>query len=59
MEKDITELAEAGVLTLGFGGDHSVTLGELRALAKVHGPMSLVRGHRGDAICQTQSDSSR
>ncbi|GAQ79707.1 agmatinase [Klebsormidium nitens] len=42
MEKDITELAEAGVVTLGFGGDHSVTLGELRALAKVHGPMSLV-----------------
>lgn len=35
-------LAEAGVITLGIGGDHSVALGELRALAAVHGPLSLV-----------------
>jgi agmatinase len=36
-------LAEAGVITIGLGGDHSVTLGELRALAKVHGPLALVQ----------------
>ena len=36
-------LAEAGVITLGIGGDHSVALGELRALAAVHGPLSLVQ----------------
>lgn len=35
-------LAEAGIVTLGIGGDHSVTLGELRALAAVHGPLALV-----------------
>lgn len=35
-------LAEAGVITLGLGGDHSITLAELRALAAVHGPLALV-----------------
>ena len=28
-----------GVIGLGMGGDHSVTLGELRAYAAVHGPL--------------------
>jgi agmatinase len=36
-------LAEAGVVTLGIGGDHSITLAELRALASVHGPLALVQ----------------
>ncbi|GIW81915.1 MAG: agmatinase [Gemmatales bacterium] len=36
-------LAEAGIITLGLGGDHSVALAELRALAKVHGPLALVQ----------------
>lgn len=35
-------LARAGVIPVCMGGDHSVTLGELRALAKVHGPLALV-----------------
>lgn len=26
-----------------MGGDHSITLGELRGLAKVHGPLALVQ----------------
>lgn len=56
MEKEIRTLAEAGVVTLGFGGDHSVTLGELRALAKVHGPMSLVRFRLGDANVEGRLD---
>jgi agmatinase len=30
------------VVGVGVGGDHSVTLAELRALAKVHGPLGLV-----------------
>jgi agmatinase len=38
----VRPLAEAGVITVGIGGDHSVTLGELRALASVHGPIGLV-----------------
>ena len=38
----VEEIARAGVTTLGMGGDHSVTLGELRGLARVHGPLGLV-----------------
>jgi agmatinase len=34
--------ARSGCATLGLGGDHSVVLGELRALASVHGPLGLV-----------------
>ena len=35
-------IVQAGVIPIGLGGDHSVTLGELRSLAKVHGPLALV-----------------
>ena len=35
-------LHEAGVTPLCIGGDHSMVLGELRAAAKTHGPLSLV-----------------
>lgn len=38
----VSPLAEAGVIPIGIGGDHSVTLAELRALAAVHGPLGLV-----------------
>lgn len=38
----VQPLAAAGVMTLGIGGDHSVSLAELRALAAVHGPLALV-----------------
>jgi agmatinase len=31
-----------GAIALGIGGDHSVTLAELRAAAAVHGPLGLV-----------------
>jgi agmatinase len=34
--------ARAGVPTVALGGDHSVTLGELRAHAAAHGPLALV-----------------
>jgi agmatinase len=35
--------AAAGAVPIGLGGDHSVTLGELRALARRHGPLALVQ----------------
>jgi agmatinase len=38
----VQPIAEAGVIPVGIGGDHSSTLGELRALAAVHGPLGLV-----------------
>lgn len=39
----IGEVARAGVTTLCLGGDHTVLLAELRALAAVHGPLGLVQ----------------
>jgi agmatinase len=33
---------DAGVVPISMGGDHSITLGELRATAKKHGPVALV-----------------
>ncbi len=39
----LAPLAQAGIVTLGIGGDHSVALAELRALAAVHGPLALVQ----------------
>ena len=38
----VRPIAAAGVTPIGMGGDHSVTLAELRALAAVHGPLGLV-----------------
>jgi len=35
-------IAESGAVPIGVGGDHSVTLAELRALAAVHGPLGLL-----------------
>lgn len=35
-------IAKAGVTPFAMGGDHSVTLGELRGLADVYGPLGLV-----------------
>jgi hypothetical protein len=42
IEQYVKPIAEAGVVPIGMGGDHSVTLAELRALASVHGPLGLV-----------------
>lgn len=42
IEEEISKIVEAGVIPIGLGGDHSVTLAELRAVAKKHGPVSLV-----------------
>jgi agmatinase len=42
IERFLAPLHEAGVVVLGVGGDHSITLAELRAAARVHGPLALV-----------------
>jgi agmatinase len=39
----VEEVARSGVVTLCLGGDHTVLLAELRALAAVHGPLALVQ----------------
>jgi agmatinase len=38
----LAPLCAAGIVPLALGGDHSVTLGELRAHAAAHGPLALV-----------------
>jgi agmatinase len=43
IEAGLAPLVQAGVFTLGLGGDHTITLAELRAHAKRHGPMALVQ----------------
>jgi agmatinase len=38
----LAPIAAAGIAAVGLGGDHTVTLAELRALATAHGPLGLV-----------------
>lgn len=42
IENEISKIVEKDVIPLSLGGDHSITLAELRAVAKEHGPVSLV-----------------
>jgi len=43
VEEALSPVVEAGALPLALGGDHSVTLPELRVLARRHGPLALVQ----------------
>jgi agmatinase len=43
VEEALAPLVDAGVFPLALGGDHSVTLAELRALARRHGSLALVQ----------------
>ena len=43
VEEALAPLVEAGVFAAALGGDHSVTLAELRVLAERHGPLALVQ----------------
>jgi agmatinase len=43
VEEAMAPLVDAGVFTLALGGDHSITLAELRALVRRHGPLCLVQ----------------
>lgn len=42
IEAGLTPIVKAGVIPICMGGDHSITLGELRAVVKEHGPVALV-----------------
>lgn len=39
----LAPLVDAGVIPIGLGGDHSITLAELRALSRRHGPLGMVQ----------------
>jgi agmatinase len=43
IEDTMAPLVDAGIFPLALGGDHSITLAELRALARRHGPLCLVQ----------------
>jgi agmatinase len=43
IEEALAPLVDAGVFPLGLGGDHSVTLAELRVLARKLGPLALLQ----------------
>ncbi len=43
VEEALAPIVAAGVFPVAMGGDHSITLAELRALAPRHGPMALVQ----------------
>jgi agmatinase len=42
IEEGLLHVLEGGVTPIMLGGDHSVTLPELRAMAKTHGPVALI-----------------
>lgn len=42
VERELAPVVDAGVTPIAIGGDHSITLPVLRALARRHGPLSLV-----------------
>jgi agmatinase len=43
IEDYVHKLVEQHIVGVGVGGDHSVTLAELRALSRQHGPLGLVQ----------------
>ena len=43
IEAALAPIVDAGIFVAAMGGDHSITLAELRALAKRHGPLALVQ----------------
>ena len=43
IEGALAPIVDAGIFPLGLGGDHSITLAELRALARRRGPLALVQ----------------
>ena len=42
IQREMLEIFEQGVIPIAMGGDHSVTLPELRACRRVYGPVALV-----------------
>ena len=42
IEERLSEIAQAGAIPAMVGGDHTVSLAGLRALAKQHGPLGLI-----------------
>ena len=43
VEEGLAPIVDAGIFPAALGGDHSITLAELRVLATKHGPLALVQ----------------
>jgi agmatinase len=43
VEEGLAPIVDAGIFPAAMGGDHSITLAELRVLATKHGPLALVQ----------------
>lgn len=42
IEREMQPIVDAGIIPIGLGGDHSVTLAEMRAVFKKHGKLAMV-----------------
>ena len=42
IEENLSPVVDAGVIPIILGGDHAITLPELRAIVKKHGPVALI-----------------
>ncbi|MDO4499014.1 MAG: agmatinase [Coriobacteriaceae bacterium] len=51
IEREISGILDQGIIPIALGGDHAITLGELRAVAKKYGPVSLVHFDSHTDIC--------
>lgn len=51
IEAGVTGIIEKGAVPIILGGDHSITLAELRAVAKKHGPVALVHFDSHSDLC--------
>lgn len=43
MEEGLTPIVQQGIIPIVLGGDHSITLAELRVIANKHGPVALLQ----------------
>ncbi len=51
IEEGVAEIVEKGAIPIILGGDHSITLAELRAVSKKHGPVALVHFDSHSDLC--------
>ena len=51
IEAGMDDILKEGAIPIVLGGDHSVTLAELRAVAKKHGPVSIVHFDSHSDLC--------
>lgn len=51
IEEGVYQIAKTGAIPIILGGDHSISLADLRAVAKVHGPVALVHFDSHSDLC--------